>query len=109
MRFSRVFSIEIFFSQPFLPEISPSFILNEISALSQMRFLHGDLGTIESERSNALERIVENGHGTVTLTHQKRKKHCNYMNYFCCVKIKYLSLLGHRYLDKKLNIYKKST
>jgi hypothetical protein len=41
MRFSRVFSIEIFFSQPFLPEISPSFILNEISALSQMRFLHG--------------------------------------------------------------------
>ena len=25
---------------------------------------------------NALERIVENGHGTVTLTHQKRKKHC---------------------------------
>ena len=23
------------------------------------------LGTIESERSNALERIVENGHGTV--------------------------------------------
>jgi hypothetical protein len=34
------------------------------------------LGTIESERSNALERIVENGHGTVTLTHQKRKKHC---------------------------------
>ena len=36
------------------------------------------LGTIESERSNALERIVENGHGTVTLTHQKRKKHCNY-------------------------------
>jgi hypothetical protein len=41
MRFSRVFSIEIFFSQPVLPEISPSFILNEISALSQMRFLHG--------------------------------------------------------------------
>jgi hypothetical protein len=41
MRFSRVFSIEIFFSQPFLPEISPTFILNEISALSQMRFLHG--------------------------------------------------------------------
>ena len=34
------------------------------------------LGTIESERSNALERIVKNGHGTVTLTHQKRKKHC---------------------------------
>jgi hypothetical protein len=36
------------------------------------------LGTIESERSNALERIVENGHGTVTLTltHQKQKKHC---------------------------------
>jgi hypothetical protein len=33
------------------------------------------LGTIELERSNALERIVENGHGTVTLTHQKRKKH----------------------------------
>ena len=25
------------------------------------------LGTIESERSNALERIVENGHGTVML------------------------------------------
>jgi hypothetical protein len=34
------------------------------------------LGTIESERSNASERIVENGHGTVTFTHQKRKKHC---------------------------------
>jgi hypothetical protein len=33
-------------------------------------------GTIESERSNALERIVENGHGTVTFTFQKRKKHC---------------------------------
>jgi hypothetical protein len=29
------------------------------------------LGTIGSERSNALERIVENGHGTVTLTLQK--------------------------------------
>jgi hypothetical protein len=29
------------------------------------------LGTIESKRSNALERIVENGHGTVTLMHQK--------------------------------------
>ena len=27
------------------------------------------LGTIESDRSNALERIVKNGHGTVTLTH----------------------------------------
>ena len=25
------------------------------------------LGTIESERSNALEPIVENGHGTVTV------------------------------------------
>jgi hypothetical protein len=25
------------------------------------------LGTIESERSNALERIVENGHGTITV------------------------------------------
>jgi hypothetical protein len=34
------------------------------------------LGTFESERINALERIVENGHGTVTHTHQKRKKHC---------------------------------
>ena len=34
------------------------------------------LGTIESEHSNALERIVENGHGTVTFTLQKRKKHC---------------------------------
>ena len=34
------------------------------------------LGTIESERNNAFERIVENGHGTVTLTRQKRKKHC---------------------------------
>jgi hypothetical protein len=33
------------------------------------------LGTIESERSNALERIVENDHGKVTF--QKRKKHCN--------------------------------
>ncbi len=42
-RFSRVFSIEIIFSRSFLPEISPSFIINEISTLSQMRFLHGDL------------------------------------------------------------------
>jgi hypothetical protein len=40
------------------------------------------VGTIESERSNALERIVENGHGTVTLTHQKRKKHCRFFYYF---------------------------
>jgi mRNA degradation ribonuclease J1/J2 len=32
--------------------------------------------TFESERSNALERIVENGHGTVTLTYQKRKNYC---------------------------------
>jgi hypothetical protein len=48
------------------------------------------LGTIESERSNALERIVENGHGTVTVrsrdghgtvtfTLQKRKKHCRFI------------------------------
>jgi hypothetical protein len=28
------------------------------------------------ERSNALERIVENGHGTVTFTHQKRNNYC---------------------------------
>jgi hypothetical protein len=34
------------------------------------------IGTFESKRSYALERKVENGHGTVTLTHQKRKKHC---------------------------------
>jgi tRNA (Thr-GGU) A37 N-methylase len=39
------------------------------------------LGTIESERSNALERIVENVHVTVTLTRQKRKKHCNLRNH----------------------------
>jgi hypothetical protein len=44
---------------------------------------HEDLGTVESERSNALERIVENGHGhghghgTVTFTHQKPKNYCN--------------------------------
>jgi hypothetical protein len=30
----------------------------------------------KSERSNTLERIVENGYGTVTLTHQKRKNYC---------------------------------
>ena len=34
------------------------------------------LGTFKSERSNALERKVENGHGTVTLTYQKRKNYC---------------------------------
>jgi hypothetical protein len=34
------------------------------------------LGTFESERNNALERIVENVHATVTFTLQKRKKHC---------------------------------
>jgi hypothetical protein len=28
------------------------------------------LGTFESERSNALERIVENGHGTLTVMSQ---------------------------------------
>jgi hypothetical protein len=32
------------------------------------------LGTIESERSNALERIVENGHGTVTVRSRSRIK-----------------------------------
>jgi hypothetical protein len=32
------------------------------------------LGTIESERSNALERIVENGHDTVTLRSRLRSK-----------------------------------
>ena len=32
------------------------------------------LGAIESERSNALERIVENGHGTVTFTFLKTKE-----------------------------------
>jgi hypothetical protein len=37
---------------------------------------HDRQGTIESERSKSLKRIVENGHGTVTLIHQKRKKHC---------------------------------
>jgi hypothetical protein len=36
------------------------------------------LVTIESERSNALERIVENGHGKVTFTFQKRKNYCSY-------------------------------
>ncbi len=39
--------------------------------------VHERLGTIESERSHAFERKVENGHGTVTLTRQKRKKHCS--------------------------------
>jgi hypothetical protein len=34
------------------------------------------LGTFESERSNALERIVENGHGMVTFTHQKPRDYC---------------------------------
>jgi hypothetical protein len=34
------------------------------------------LGTIELERSNAMERIVENGHGTITFTLQKRKNYC---------------------------------
>ena len=37
------------------------------------------LGTFESERSNALERIVENGHGRVTFTLQKRKNYRIYM------------------------------
>jgi hypothetical protein len=37
------------------------------------------LGTFESERSNALERIVENGHGTFTLTFQKRKNYCMFL------------------------------
>ena len=32
------------------------------------------LGTFESERNNALERIVENGHGTVTLRSRSRFK-----------------------------------
>jgi hypothetical protein len=32
------------------------------------------LGTIESERSNALERIVENGHGTFTVRSRSRIK-----------------------------------
>jgi hypothetical protein len=32
------------------------------------------LGTFASERSNALERILENVHGTVTF--QKRKNYC---------------------------------
>jgi hypothetical protein len=35
------------------------------------------LGTFESEGSNATERIVENGHGTITFTFQKRKNYCN--------------------------------
>jgi hypothetical protein len=30
----------------------------------------------ESERSDALERIVKNGHGTFTFTHRKRKNYC---------------------------------
>ena len=42
----------------------------------QERNGHEHLGTIGAERSNALERIVENGHGTVTLMFQIRKKHC---------------------------------
>jgi hypothetical protein len=33
------------------------------------------LGAFESERSNALGRIFENGHGTVTFTLQKRKNY----------------------------------
>jgi hypothetical protein len=37
------------------------------------------LGTFESERSYALERIVENVHGTVMFTHQKRKNYCFYL------------------------------
>jgi hypothetical protein len=32
------------------------------------------LGTIESERSKALERIVENGHGTFTVRSSSRSK-----------------------------------
>ena len=34
------------------------------------------LGKFESERNNALERIVENFHGKFTFTFQKRKNHC---------------------------------
>jgi hypothetical protein len=34
------------------------------------------LGPFESDRSNAMEQIVGNCHGTVTFTFQKRKKHC---------------------------------
>jgi hypothetical protein len=34
------------------------------------------LGTFAPERSNVLEPIVENDHGTVTFTLQKQKKHC---------------------------------
>jgi hypothetical protein len=49
------------------------------------------LGTIESERSNALERIVVNGHGTVTLTRQKRKKHCIHFKY-CLVFFKKIAI-----------------
>jgi hypothetical protein len=35
------------------------------------------LGTFESERSNAMERIVENDHRKITFTFQKRKNYCN--------------------------------
>jgi hypothetical protein len=38
---------------------------------------HEHIGTIESERSNALERIVENGHGMVTFTVRSRSRSKN--------------------------------
>ena len=40
---------------------------------------HERLGTFESECSNTLERMVENVHGTVTFTLQKRKNHFIYL------------------------------
>jgi hypothetical protein len=40
------------------------------------------LGTFKSERSNALERIVENGHGTFTLTHQNERITAKYSHSF---------------------------
>jgi hypothetical protein len=44
------------------------------------------LGTFESERSTAFERILENVHGTVTF--QKRKNYC--------ISFKFLQLSVHR-------------
>ena len=65
-------------SWPFLTVFDRFMIENAQERSGSVKNGQEHLGTIESERSNALERIVENGHGTVTLTRQKRKKHCIY-------------------------------
>ena len=44
---------------------------NNVDANSQER-----LGKFELERTNAMERIEERVHGTVTFTLKKRKKYC---------------------------------